>query len=157
MCVAHNNKRPQLTPSPVGNNFLSQKLYSALQNGIGTKNKKFSAPMAHSPMENGHSSSITTPTATTKKAEIEPPDSDIEEKKKPDLDLREVWKNTFGVRDPLTWLATRREELGFEESENDDGEKKKPKFDLREVWKNTFGVRDPLTWCAEHRDELGYE
>lgn len=36
------------------------------------------------------------------------------EKKIPQLDLKKVWKNTFGVRDPFTYIEAHREELGYE-------------------------------------------
>lgn len=148
-CVATGN--PHWKQSMVANNIISQKLFSAVVDA-DKRAKKVSAPTAHIHMENHQLGSTV--------SKQKPTDEDDErERKKPPLDLRDVWKNIFGVRDPLTWLATRREELGFEVPEGDDGtgEKMIPPLDLREVWKRIFRVRDPLTYIAAHRDELGYK
>lgn len=136
----------------VANNIISQKLFSALR-GVDKPAINIPAPTAHIHKEDPQHGS----TLSMQKHIID--DDDEADKKKPPLDLRDVWKNTFGVRDPLTWLATRREELGFELPEGDDGtgERKVPPLDLRKVWKDKFGVRDPITWLAERRDDLGYE
>lgn len=64
------------------------------------------------------------------------------------IDLKDLFYETFKVRDPITWLNTRK---SFKESKK--GTDQESNFDLKDFFYETFHVRDPITWLMTIDEE----